>query len=100
MSLRRMVRLILSCVAVVAVAVSGATLPSGAQTTAENDCYIYAFGFLNPFLVAKLTIMGARVPRSKSASAPCCTASLTAGCSKTVLSRMPRARSSRPSQVW
>ena len=58
MSLRRMVRLILSCVAVVAVAVSGATLPSGAQTTAENDCYIYAVGFLNPFLVAKLTIMG------------------------------------------
>ena len=58
MSPRRMVRLILSCVAVVAVAVSGATLPSGAQTTAENDCYIYAVGFLNPFLVAKLTIMG------------------------------------------
>ena len=58
MSLRRMVRLIRSCVAVAAVAVFGATLPSGAQTTAENDCYVYAVGFLNPFLVAKLTIMG------------------------------------------
>ena len=59
MSLRRMVGLILSCVAVAAVPVSGATLPSGAQTTVENDCHVYAFGFLNPFLVAKLTIMGA-----------------------------------------
>ena len=58
MSLRRRVRLILSCVAVVAVTVSGATLPSRAQTTAENDCHIYAVGVLNPFLVAKLTIMG------------------------------------------
>ena len=58
MSLRRMVRLILSCVAVAAVAVSGATPSSGAQTIAENDCYIYAVGYLNPFLVAKLTIMG------------------------------------------
>ena len=58
MSLRRMVRLILSCVAVAAVAVSGATPSSGAQTTAENDWSIYAVGYLNPFLVAKLTIMG------------------------------------------
>ena len=53
-----MARLILSFVAVAAVALSVAALPSGAQTTAENDCHIYAVGFLNPFLVAKLTIMG------------------------------------------
>ena len=54
----RMVRWILSFVPVAAVAVAGAALPSRAQTTAENDCYIYAVGFLNPFLVAKLTILG------------------------------------------
>ena len=60
MSLRRMVRLVLSCVVVAAVAVSGATPSSEAQTTVENDCYLYAVGFLNPFLVARLTIMGAQ----------------------------------------
>ena len=51
-------RWILSLVAVSAIVVSGAVASVGAQTTAENDCYIYAVGFLNPFLVAELTITG------------------------------------------
>ena len=55
---RRTVRRILPLAAAIAVSVSAAAPPSGAQTTAENDCYLYAFGFVNPFLVAELTIMG------------------------------------------
>ncbi len=58
MNPRRTVRRILPLAAAVAVSVSAAAPPSGAQTTAENDCYLYAFGFVNPFLVAELTIMG------------------------------------------
>ena len=58
MNPRRTVRRILPLAAAIAVSVSAAAPPSGAQTTAENDCYLYAFGFVNPFLVAELTIMG------------------------------------------
>ena len=58
MNPRRTVRRILPLAAAIAASVSAAAPPSGAQTTAENDCYLYAFGFVNPFLVAELTIMG------------------------------------------
>ena len=54
----RRVPRILPLAAVAAIAVSAAVAPVGAQPTAENDCYIHAVGFLNPFLVAELTIIG------------------------------------------
>ena len=58
MNPRRTVRRVLPIAAAVAVSISAAATPSGAQPTADDDCYIYAIGFLNPFLVAELTIMG------------------------------------------
>ena len=57
MNPRRTVGRLLPLAAAVAVSVSAAA-PAGAQTTADNGCYLYAFGFVNPFLVAELTIMG------------------------------------------
>ena len=58
MNPRRTVRRVLPIAAAVAVSISAAATPSGAQPTADDDCYLYAFGFVNPFLVAELTIMG------------------------------------------
>ena len=58
MNPRRTIRRVLPLAAAVAVSISAAATPSGAQPTADDDCYLYAFGFVNPFLVAELTIMG------------------------------------------
>ena len=58
MNPRRTFRWVLPLVAAAVIAASAAAAPAGAQTTADNDCYLYAFGFVNPFLVAELTIMG------------------------------------------
>ena len=58
MNPRRIVgRVLLLLATAVAVSVPAAAAPAGAQT-ASNDCYLYAVGFVNPFLVAELTIMG------------------------------------------
>ena len=57
MNPRRTVGRVLPLAAAVAVSVSATAAPSGAQTTADDGCYLYAFGFVNPFLVAELTII-------------------------------------------